>query len=293
MIISVTLPNVAFSKPPIWGPERAARSSVAWPIMAGQRKDGEGRHDEDRLPVGAWVSSSTIATGTKTSSHSSLRLEHGWQINVVARSRAQPQSGTVRSASLRRAAAAIGSGASVIARTTTMRRAPASMTGRGWSRSMPPMANQGSVHASRCVPHEVESRGGATRFRWGLVNRADGDVVETRAASAVASTSAGAWVDRPTIPSRKIAPARHRCGRSFWPTCTPSAPSASATSGRSLRMNGIPASRHASSNGPPDAEQVAGLHLLLPKLDQVDARVASSPTRETRAPAVRLAGATR
>ena len=32
MIISVTLPKVALSSPPIWGPERAAISSVAWPI---------------------------------------------------------------------------------------------------------------------------------------------------------------------------------------------------------------------------------------------------------------------
>jgi hypothetical protein len=29
MIISVTLPKVAFKSPPIWGPDRAARSSVA------------------------------------------------------------------------------------------------------------------------------------------------------------------------------------------------------------------------------------------------------------------------
>ena len=48
MIISVTLPNVAFSKPPTWGPERAARSSVAWPINPASGRIARAEDDEDR-----------------------------------------------------------------------------------------------------------------------------------------------------------------------------------------------------------------------------------------------------
>ena len=71
MISSVTLPNVALTRPPIRGPVCSASCSVARPISPGERHDRRGRRQEDRQVSGAPSSRMPIATGTSTSSQSS------------------------------------------------------------------------------------------------------------------------------------------------------------------------------------------------------------------------------
>ena len=70
MTSSVTLPNVAFTSPPILGPVCSASCSVARPISpaSGRIAPAEVRKIMSSLPP---ASSSTIETGTSTSSQSS------------------------------------------------------------------------------------------------------------------------------------------------------------------------------------------------------------------------------
>ena len=70
MTSSVTLPNVAFTSPPILGPVCRASCSVARPInpASGRIAPADVRKIRSSLPS---ASSSAIETGTRTSSQSS------------------------------------------------------------------------------------------------------------------------------------------------------------------------------------------------------------------------------
>ena len=121
--------------------------------------------------------------------------------------------------------------------------APASTTSSTLDASMPPIANHGTVGRAR-------PRGARTRARpragpaWSGVSHTgpDAELVGARRASAGRRAASGEWVERPTSRLARAAP--RPTGMSSWPTCTPSAPAASARSGRSLTQNSAPCSSH-------------------------------------------------
>ena len=65
MINSAALPNVAFSRPPMPGPARAPRCSVARPIQPAQWNDGE-PGDEERTVSFLQAGTHRIASATGT-----------------------------------------------------------------------------------------------------------------------------------------------------------------------------------------------------------------------------------
>ena len=165
-----------------------------------------------------------------------------------------------------RRAADSGSGASVSQRTTTKCDARRRKGGHGVGRDP-----AGDVHRSGCARLGDVLGAGARPPRLGR-RRGHGagrEVVDRLAEPA--SSSAGAWVESPTMASGPRMRRASAGGASSWPTWTPSAPASRARSGRSFKMNGTPkVGADLAGRGGPSQER-PGVELLLPELDEVDA----------------------
>ena len=144
-----------------------------------------------------------------------------------------------------------GSSASRIARTTTIRSAPAATTEETFSGSMPPIANQGivaSLAAYSINPSPVPGRPSLV----GVAHTGPTLIWSGRSgpvAAQAAWTCSREWVESPTSASGPASRRASATGRSSWPTWTPSAPQAATRSGRSLRMNSARCSVAARRNG--------------------------------------------
>ena len=218
-----------------------------------------------------------------------------WIASVLARERAYPRAMPSRaSASSRRARAPLarsvaahasrrrhdpparlatpaprprGPSASVIARTTTMRRRAALDDLVHVARVEPADREPRLRHGARRVLDVVQSGGRAARLGRRRVDRPDREVVDVLVGLA------------PPRPGRARASSGRRCGpgrpprgrsvggSSSWPTWMPSAPHASTRSGRSLRMKSAswPAKAFAACTSASSSRR------LVAQLDQVDA----------------------
>ena len=145
-------------------------------------------------------------------------------------------------------AAASGSLASVIARTTTARRRAGVDRGRQRRRVEPADREPRLADRARRVGHVVEPRGRAAGLGRRRVYGADRHVVDVGVGSGRVGLERrvrGAADD-----AVRADRARACAGvSSSWPTCTPSAAHASTRSGRSLRMNSAPCASAAARNG--------------------------------------------
>ena len=186
-------------------------------------------------------------------------------------------------------AAASGSSASVIARTTTTRVAPRAVTSATLPASSPPIANHGLSRVRRRVGDVVQPGGGPARLGRRRVHRADGEVVDVGVGvRGVALRRARASSARRSRPPRR--PRAPSAGvPSSWPTWTPSAPQAATRSGpvveheqRAVRVGGR-AELARGGHEPLVAER------LVAQLDHVDP-AADAPRRGTRAAGRRRRG---
>ena len=134
------------------------------------------------------------------------------------------------------------------ARTTAIRRAPASRTAATLPASIPPMAKNGTVRVAGGVARPARRRppGAPAWSAW----REPGRRRCSRSSRAVPRhrSAPGLRVDSPTIRLGADDPARAcATGMSSCPTCTPSAPARATRSGRSLRISSAPWAAHSAA----------------------------------------------
>ncbi len=170
-----------------------------------------------------------------------------------------------------------------MARTTTIRRAPASTTSSTLPRSMPPIANHGRRRdlpvprsaADRLggVTHQVEADGGPSGLGGSRPHGSHAEVVESLAARARKRwrrpPASGLWVDRPITVSLPRKPRAASREMSFCPTWNTGAPDREAMSARSLTAHSRPWRCAAACRTSRSSSSSACLERLVAQLDDV------------------------
>ena len=187
------------------GPERLERGADRGVALLGARVAAAHAVRADGASGGRWAP----ATG---------------RLGAAAPLAAAPtHAGAVRARRAARAPPPRGRRRSAIARTTTIRRAPALTTAPTLPASMPPMANHGTDTCAAAYSIGSTPIAGRPALVGVACTGPDGDVVGAGAAAAPGPAASSASRARRARRRRRACAARST-GMSSWPTCTPSAP---------------------------------------------------------------------